>query len=218
MVVTLSACWDPEGPFQVDSGSRHKTLLDLEGVEVDLHYTCDGWTELANALHANGLDNGLPVETVHRGMDHSASVPLSYLFPEADRRVVALSTSERPPHQMGLWGEVVRETCRGSGAEIALVVGGSLSYDPAAHARGEDRAAGANLDRAVLGRLEAGDWESLRRLDESLLEEGRAHVGLRHLWFLEGVLGGPLKGHVLAYQRHPSIGSAVVEFDLAPRR
>ena len=214
VVVALSAAWDEVGPFQVDNGARHKTLLDMEGVKLELRYACDGWVELANALQENGIDNGLPLEAVHRGMDHGVSVPMSLLFPEADRRVVPLSTSRRQPADWHLWGEVVRETCRGAGARVALLIGGSISYDPEAHAQGRDRAQGADLDRAVLGRLEAGDWTGLHGLPADLLAAARPQCGLRHLWFIEGVLGGKGAGRILAHERLPSIGSAVVEFTL----
>ena len=214
VMVAMSAGWAPEGPFQVDNGLRHKTLLDFQGVDTSLRYSCDGWAALANALHENGILNGLPVETVHRGMDHSASVPLHYMFPDADRRVVTLSASERSRKDMNEWGAVVRETCRGTGAIVGLFAGGSLSYDPEAHGRGEDRAGGVELDRAILGRLEAGDWDGLAAIDDRLLENGAAHVALRHLWFLEGVLGKPVAGHVLAHHRYPSVGSALVEFEV----
>ncbi len=214
VVVILSAGWDEEGPFQVDNGGRHKTLLDFHGVHIDLRYTCDGWADLANALHENGLANGLPVETVHRGMDHSAAVPASLLFPGADRRFVPLSCSQRSRQDYLTWGAVVRETCRGAGAECVILAGGSLSCDPLGHAAGRDDAAGAELDGQVLSRLEAGDWDDLAALPASLMETGHAHAGLRHLWFLEGVLGAPRPGRVLDHHRLPGVGSALVEFTL----
>ena len=139
---------------------------------------------------------------------------MSYMFPDADRRVVALSVGDRSRQDMNFWGEIVRETCRGAGARIALFVGGSLSYDPEAHARGEERDAGVALDRDVLGHLEAGDWDGLAALEVARVSGAPAHAGLRHLFFLEGVLGAPAPGRVLAYHRHPAVGSAVVEFDL----
>ncbi|MFQ5668989.1 MAG: hypothetical protein ACE5HD_00555 [Acidobacteriota bacterium] len=212
VVVILSARWDVEGPFQVDSGGRHKTLVETDGVDLSLAYACDGWTDLAIALHDNGTASGLPVEMVHHGMDHGASVPVQFLFPRASCRVVPLSTSERSRDDLRRWGEIVRETCRGAGAMCAIMTGGSLSYDPAAYLRGEDRPGGVALDRAVLSRLEAGDWDGLAALPDDLLAGGRAHAGLRHLWFLEGVLGEPVSGTVLGYHRHPSVGSALVEF------
>ena len=213
VAVILSAGWDEEGPFQVDNGARLKTLANFDGVDADVRYRCDGWTDLGNALHENGLASGLPVETVHRGMDHSASVPLSYLFPEADRKVILLSASQRGREDLRRWGTVVRETCRGAGAECVILVGASISYDPAAFRRGEERREGVELDKKVLSRLEAGDWEGLAALPGDLMTAAPAHVQLRYLWFLEGVLGEALPGRVLAYRRHPGVGSAVVEFE-----
>ncbi|MFQ5720106.1 MAG: hypothetical protein ACE5IK_11225 [Acidobacteriota bacterium] len=214
VLVTMSAAWAPEGPFQIDNGARHKTLVDFAGIETDLRETSDGWPDLANALHANGIDNGLPVETVHRGMDHGTAVPLSYLCPDLSCRVVMLSASQRRAEDLALWGEVVRRTCEGAGARIAIFVGGSLSYNIEAFAEGKDHAEGRELDRMILGRLEAGDWDGLARTDPAELAAGVAQEDLRHLWFLGGVLGSPEPGRVLAYHRHPSVGSAVVSFDL----
>jgi 4,5-DOPA dioxygenase extradiol len=215
VVVILSAAWEEEGPFQVDSGARHKTLLDMDGVEVALRYSCDGWTDLALALQENGNSNGLPVEAVHRGMDHGSSVPLSLLFPEADMRVVPLATAKRSREDLRWWGEVVRETCRGAGASCVILVGGSLSYDAEAARRGEDHRAGIEVDRRVLRALEEGDWDGIRDLPEELRAAARVQGDLRHLWFLEGVTGGGAAARVHAYQRHPSVGSALVEFQLA---
>ncbi|MFQ5767463.1 MAG: hypothetical protein ACE5ID_05705 [Acidobacteriota bacterium] len=213
VMVILSAVWEEEGPFQIDSGARHKSLQDMVGVDVDFHIVCDGWPDLASALQENGLASGLPVETVHRGMDHGASVPYSFLFGESGCRVVVLSNSIRAPEQFILWGKVVRETCAGAGAECALMVGSSLSYDEAAFSRDQDLPGGVELDRIILSRLEAGDWEGLAGWP---VEPGRAapQAGLRQLAFLQGVLGETTKGRVLAFQHHPSIGSVLVEFTL----
>jgi aromatic ring-opening dioxygenase catalytic subunit (LigB family) len=217
VIVMLSGGWNHQGPFLVDNGSRLSSLQEFAGLDVDLHYSCSGWRELADALQSNGLANGVPVEVVHRGLDHAASVPLSYMFPHGDRRVVLLSVSPRSIDDYRTWGMVVRETCRGAGAECAIIVGGSLTWDAEAMSQGKDIQAGADLDRRLLTHLEAAEWDGFMGMDDASLERGSAYAGLLHLRFLEGVLQTPQVGHILAYQRHPGVGSAVVEFELSPQ-
>lgn len=214
VIVMVSAGWNQQGPFLVDSGTRLSSLHEFAGQDVDLSYSCPGWRELADALQSNALANGVPVEMVHRGMDHAASVPLSYMFPDGDRRVVLLSVSPRCMDDYHTWGTVVRETCRGAGAECAIIVGGSLTWDTGAISQGKDIQAGADLDRRLLTHLEAAEWDGFMGMDDASLERGSAYAGLLHLRFLEGVLETPQVGQVLAYQRHPGVGSAVVEFQL----
>ena len=214
VVVMVSAGWNEQGPFQVDTGARLISLQEFAGQDVDFRYGCSGWRELADALHDNGLASGVPVEGVHRGMDHAASVPLSYMFPDADRRVVLLSVSPRCQEDYHLWGAVVRETCQGVGADCAILVGGSLTWDDAAIASGKDNKNGADLDRRLLTRLESAEWSGQMSIEDAALEKGSAHADLLHLRFLEGILGTPGVGRLLSYHRHPGVGSAVVEFDL----
>jgi aromatic ring-opening dioxygenase catalytic subunit (LigB family) len=214
VVVMIAAGWNEQGPFQVDSGSRLSSLQDFAGQDVDFRYACSGWRELAEALHDNGLASGVPLEGVHRGMDHTASVPLSYMFPDADRRVVLLSVSPRSQEDYNLWGAVVRETCQGVGAQCAILVGGSLTWDDAAIASGKDHKDAADLDRRLMTRLESAEWSGQMAIEDAALQKGPVHSDLLHLRFLEGILGAPCVGRVLSYQRHPGVGSAVVEFDL----
>ena len=214
-MVVVSARWISAGPFQVDTGRRHRTLTDYAGFGVEVRYDCDGHPGLARALVDAGARAGVRVGPAERGVDSGATVPLHFLVPGKVLPVVPLSVALRPAAECRAWGEVVRRVLAARPEPIALVIGGLLSND--AHSWGLRREVpeARTLDDHALKALTAGDWDRLAPSDPEVVERAHPDAGLRHLEILRGALGRDAPGEVLCYESAPGVGAALVAFDTA---
>jgi 3,4-dihydroxyphenylacetate 2,3-dioxygenase len=214
-VVVVSARWISPGPFQVDTGRRHRTLTDYVGFGVEMRYDCDGHPTLARALVDAGARAGVRVGPAQRGVDSGATVPLHFLVPGKMLPVVPLSVALRPAAECRAWGDVIRRVLMARPEPIALVIGGLLSND--AHSWGLRREVpeARTLDEHALKALIAGDWDRLAPSDPQVVERAHPDTGLRHLEILRGVLGRDAPGQVLCYEPAPGVGAALIAFETA---
>ena len=146
-LVVVSARWISPGPFQVDTGRRHRTLTDYAGFGVEMRYDCDGHPGLARELVDAGARAGVRVGPAERGVDSGATVPLHFLAPGKSLRVVPLSVALRPAAECRAWGDVIRRVLAARPEPITLVIGGS-AFARARVARREFRA--GRLDQRLL--------------------------------------------------------------------
>jgi len=213
-VVALSARWDSEGPFLVDTGKRHRTLTDYSGFGVEVRYDCNGLPALARALVEAGTRADVRVGAAQRGVDSGVTVPLHFLLPKSPIPVVPLSLAQRPAAECRKWGAVIARTLAARSERIAFVVGGLLSHDRHAWNLKREVPEAREFDEQALRALEAGEWETLRTLEPRVRERAQPEAELRHLEVLRGFLGSDVPGVLRCYEASPGVGSALVEFEL----
>jgi aromatic ring-opening dioxygenase catalytic subunit (LigB family) len=215
VVLVVSTHWQPGGPFLVDQGRRHATITDYGGFGVEVRYDCPGHPALARALIEAGLRAGVRVAGAERGVDHAVTVPLHFLFPQPVVPVVPLSMSQRPHGECRRWGEVAAETLRASPLRCAFLVSGSFAHDLHSWSLGREVPECVEFDELMLGALGRGEWSAVERVDPRLRERAKPEAELRHLAMLRGFLGGDAAGELLAYERLPAVGAALMEFGVA---
>ncbi|HKQ58422.1 MAG TPA: hypothetical protein VJY35_11195 [Candidatus Eisenbacteria bacterium] len=211
IVVALSARWEAEGPFLVDSGKRHRTLTDYAGFGVEVRYDCTGHPALARALVAAGARAGVRVEAAKRGVDSGVTVPLHFLLPSPSIPVVPISLADRTPDECRAWGAALRQVLAGRPERIALVVGGLLAYNEHAWRLGREVPEARAFDERILEALKAGAWDEVRRRAPGD-DRAQPHAALRHLEVLRGFLDRDATGTVGCYEASPGVGAALVEF------
>src|SRR5262245_21859231 len=212
--VVVSTHWQPNGPFLVGTGARHATLTDYGGFGVEVRYDCPGRPALARALVDAGQRAGLRVAAAERGVDHAVTVPMHFLFPRPTVPVVPLAMSMRPQDECRRWGAAIAETLRVSSDRVAFLVSGAFAHDLHAWSLGREVPECVAFDEALLEGLGKGDWHSPEHLDPQLVERAKPEAELRHLSLLRGFLGADVAGRLLAYERAPGVGAALMEFAL----
>lgn len=213
-VVIVSTHWQPSGPFLVDVGARHATLTDYGGFGVEVRYDCPGRPALARALVEGGRRAGLRVAAAERGVDHAVTVPMHFLFPRPIVPVVPLSMSERPQEECRRWGAAIADALRASSDRVAFLVSGAFAHDLHAWSLGREVPECVTFDEMLIEGLGKGDWESPGRIDPQIKERAKPEAELRHLSLLRGLLGADIAGRLLAYERAPGVGAALMEFAL----
>ena len=215
VVVVLSARWSSAGPFQVDTGRRHRTLTDYPGFGVELRYDCTGHPTLARALVDAGVKAGVRVGAAQRGVDSGVTVPLHFLLPRRSVPVVPLSIAARPSSECRAWGKVIRRVLEARPERIALIVGGLLTHDTHAWSFQREVPETRAFDEHALKALASGDWGALAVEDAKVVERAHPEAELRHLEVLRGFLAGDVPGKVLCYEAGPGVGAALVAFETA---
>ncbi len=93
-VLMASAHWESAAP-QISTAATPATIHDFGGFPEALHrmtYPAPGAPEMARKALALLEDAGIAAQgNPERGLDHGASVPLRYLYPEADVPVAQIS-------------------------------------------------------------------------------------------------------------------------------
>jgi aromatic ring-opening dioxygenase catalytic subunit (LigB family) len=215
IVVALSARWEAEGPFLVDSGKRHRTLTDYAGFGVEVRYDCAGHPALARALVEAGTKAGVRVAAAKRGVDSGVTVPLHFLLPATAAPVVPISLADRTPDECRAWGKALRHALVARPERIVLVVGGLLAYNEHAWRLGREVPEARAFDERILEALRSGAWDELRRRAPGD-ERAQPHAALRHLEVMRGVLDRDATGTVACYEAGPGVGAALVEFATGP--
>ena len=214
-VVIVSGRWETPRPFLVGADRRHTTLTDDPGFGVEARYDCTGDPALARALVAAGLAARVRVAATTRGVDSGVSVPMHFLAPGREWRVVPLSVAPQPAAACRAWGAVVRRTLERWPERVAFVVGGVLSNNRHAWNLGRDVPEARAFDEHALEALRQGAWDELSRGAAGVRRKAQPETGLRHLEVLRGFLGTDVPGEVLCYEPGPGVGSALVEFEVA---
>jgi len=220
--VVVSARWQSSGPFLVDAGKKHQTLTDYSGFGVEVRHDSDGDAALARALVEAGTRAGLRVAAAKRGIDSGVTVPMHFLAPERNLKIVPSSVANRSVGECRAWGASIRRTLAAWPEPVAFVVGGLLSFDPHAWELGREVTAQRGFDERLLEALRVGRWSAIAEERQVLLAAGsRTHGGtvqveseLRHLEILHGYLGADVRGDVRCYEASPGVGAALVSFEV----
>ena len=213
--VVLSARWEVDGPFLVDTGRHHRTITDYPGLGVEVRYDCVGHPALARALVEGGQRSGVHVAPTERGVDSGVTVPMHFLVRARNLRVVPLSLSRRSSEECRAWGRSLRAALEARKERVVFVVGGMLSFNQHAWSLKREVPESRELDERILAALRAGDWASLSAGHPRLFEQARPEAALRHLEVMRGFLSGDVPGAVVCYEAGPGVGAALMEFGLA---
>jgi len=210
-VVVLSPFWISEKHFYIDPNPHHHASHDYAGYAVEVKYDCPGHPALARLLLDAGRTAGLPVSARRHGADHSASVPMHFLFPKRRMPLVPLSASELPLKMSLAWGRAIREALARSGLRILLLCGGGLSHNLTACLHWEDSIASLIYDQKVMACLRDGRGAEVPKMDLYWLHAGNPSSGLSDLFIFLGAIGEDSPGNLLAYDGAPGVGWAVME-------
>lgn len=93
-IVIASAHWIDD-PVGITTGNELATIHDFGGFPAELYgiqYPAHGDDELSNKIAGRVQQQGIEIKQhPHRGLDHGAWIPLSFMYPDADIPVVQLS-------------------------------------------------------------------------------------------------------------------------------
>ncbi len=208
--VVLSARWESPGAFLVDASRNHRTLTDYSGLGVEVRYDCEGHPALAKALVEAGTKARLRVAAGTHGVDSGVTVPMHFLAPRRELRVVPLSLAQCSPAACRSWGRIVRGVLAAWPERVAIIVGGLLAFDAHASSLRRDVPEGVALDERVLEAFRTGEWKTL----DSTTARSHGEAGLRHLEVLRG-FAGDVHGEVRCYEAGPGVGAALAAFPTA---
>lgn len=191
---------------------------ELGGLRYDLRVD----TNLARACVAAANEAGIKSKLVdYEGFPIDTGTIVANAFLNPDKEVAVLVVANNLYHDWDTTrrlGEIAVERAIAQGKRVALVAVGGLSGTlfreevPFA----EDRIASQSDDtwnRDVLRLIEAGKVEELVAEIPNYVKQAKVDMGLKHLAFLLGGLGGRYTGAVThAYGPSYGAGSAVIEF------
>jgi 2-aminophenol/2-amino-5-chlorophenol 1,6-dioxygenase alpha subunit len=190
----------------------------------DLPYDIKIDTELSFACLAASARHGITSKGVsYDGFPIDTGTVVANRWLNPDGRLSLLMTSNNIYHDWARTerlGRLVAETAKEQGKRIAVIGVGGLSgrmfretIDPR-----DDRIVDPEDDkrnRRMLDLLERGDVDGVKREAPIYAKEARADMGLKHLAWIMGALGGRFYGaRVHAYGPIWGSGAAVVEFRL----
>ena len=215
-IVALSSHWRSTSSFLADDGRRHRSVIDLPGFGVEPRHDCAGRPALARALVAAAAGAGVRAACARHGLDSGVTVPLHFFARARRVPVVPVSVGEGPPEEHRAWGAALRAALEARAERVAFVAGGALSFSLHDFNLKRDVPEAVELDQRVLAALARGAWDEIAALPARLRERARPDADLRHLEVLRGFLGGGARGETIAHETSPGVGTALVEFLLAP--
>lgn len=200
--------------FAVDTSDRYAGDLGQFGAS-EVRIAPAGDPELAQAIIDAALEADLPVITrfdhpaLDPGvLDHGALVPLSFLDPKGEFRLVEVSLSFLPLSEHRRFGEAIASAAATLGRRVAFVASGDCSHRLTPDAPAGYTPRGAVFDEALVDALSRGDYPALERLDPVLVEEA-GECGLRSFVTLGGFLGGiDVHTRVLSHEGPWGVGYA----------
>ncbi|MBL8024458.1 MAG: hypothetical protein JNK54_09300 [Elusimicrobia bacterium] len=209
-VIVLSPFWIARSGFYVEPSAFHSAQNDFSGYPVDLRYNCPGDPALAQQLIEAGKKDGLPVQACHHWADVAAAVPLKVLFPNGEKPIVPLSSSELSLETCLKWGSVIRQAIEKSGKNVLILGGGGLSHNLTACLHLEDGMAAVIFDQKVLNCLRDGKGPEIKKMDPYWIRVGNPAADLSDLYVMLGVLGPTTRFALHAYDGAPGQGWAVL--------
>ena len=156
-------------------------------------------TRLLEHCYANGFE---PSHSQELELDHGTMVPLSFLTPRMDTKLVpiffnTLATPRPSAKRCLALGETLRAALDAAPERIAVVATGGLSHDPGETNHG---VIDTEFDARFLARMTAADRAALAAYsDAELLAAGAGTLELLAWICLAGIMG-PAKPHVVAYE------------------
>lgn len=198
-ILVASAHWLTAEP-RLSDGPQPETLHDFGGFSPALdrlRYPAPGAPALARAAAAALVADGFAAQTVPRGLDHGAWVPLRELYPAADIPVFQLSLqAQRGPAHHWRLGAALRDWLRAG--EVLLLASGSLTHN-LREVQFDERDAPATpyvsaFQDWMREHLEQGDAPAVLDYRRQAPEAVRAHPTEEHLLPLFVALGAAAAG------------------------
>ncbi|MGE0627846.1 MAG: hypothetical protein AB7O43_08465 [Hyphomicrobiaceae bacterium] len=149
--------------------------------------------------YANGFE---PSHSHELEFDHGTMVPLSFLTPDMDRKVVpiffnTLAAPRPTPQRCLALGQMLRPALDAAPERIAIIATGGLSHDPGEVNHG---VVDTEFDADFLRRMESADLDALAEYsDAELLAAGAGTLELLAWICLAGIMGAS-KPATVAYQ------------------
>ena len=138
--------------------------------------------------------------------DHATIVPLHFLKPASNIRLVVLSLSFLPYEIHRRLGQIIALCASELGRRVAFVASGDLSHRLTRDAPVGFSPRGAELDSAIVEGVRSGMIGSLADLDPDLIDAG-GECGLRSIIALGGFSGeDPVPTQVLSYEGPWGVG------------
>lgn len=157
-------------------------------------------TRLLEHCYAHGFE---PSHSQELEFDHGSMVPLSFLVPAMDRKVVPIFfntlATPRPSAKRCLeLGRILRPALDAAPERIAIVATGGLSHDPGETNHGVIH---TDFDKRFLGQMATADLAQLAGYsDAELLAAGAGTLELLAWICLAGIMGADSVPKVLAYE------------------
>jgi aromatic ring-opening dioxygenase catalytic subunit (LigB family) len=223
LVMLTSEHWtnfflDHVGAFCIGLGETFRGPVEpwLGVKETEIHGDPGLAEELLESAYANDFELNFSHELK---FDHGTMVPLSYLTPAMDRKVVpiffnALARPRPRPARCVRLGRVLGDVFRRRPERIAVIATGGLSHDPGERNHG---LIDTTFDNAFLSRLERGATEELLSYtDEQLFGAGAGAPELLAWLALAGVMDGR-KASTLCYEPVTAwaTGIGMIEYESA---
>ncbi len=139
-------------------------------------------------------------------LDHATIVPLSFLDPHRQCRLVVLSLSELDYHAHRDAGAAVRAAAESIKRRVAFIASGDMSHRLTPDSAAGYSPRGRELDAQITGLVEQGRIEGLTHLAPDLVEAG-GECGLRSIIALGGFCcEDPAPARLLAYEGPWGVG------------
>jgi len=197
--------------FLVDTSEVMEGSLAGFGDNRSMRWEVD--SHLARALVTAADSAGIPVAPrdadarLQPGwLDHATIVPLSFLDPAHQFKIVVLSLSYlslATHHQLGA---VIRQTAESLGRKVVFVASGDCSHRLTPQAGAGYSPRGQEFDDALVDLVRTGRLAELRKIDSDL-SEAAGECGLRSFVTLGGFAGAePVPTRLLAYEGPWGVG------------
>lgn len=216
-IVVVSPRWVSTGAFLADDSRRHRSIVDLPEFGVEPRHDCPGAQALARTIAEQAMKLGVRAATTIHGLDSAHSIPLHFLDRARQLPVVPLSISDGTREEHRAWGQAIRFALDAWPGRVMFAVSGALSWNLHAYNLRREVPECDALDERALAAMRDAQWPEIEAAVERLGARAMPEAGLRHLDVLRGfLLAGTAPGHVLEREQLPGIGTALVEFPIAP--
>ena len=173
-VVVSSPHFFSRGKFEVESREDIPCIQDYYGFPEELYkfsYEAKNNTELVSEIVKASKEKGLPVsESTAWGLDHGAWLPLYFMFPKRNVKVVPVSMTSADAKEHFRFGEAIRSSVAKIEGTVAVIGTGSpvhrldlIKYGY----HGEDKfEPGARFDEKLIAALASGDISNILRIEK----------------------------------------------------
>lgn len=173
-IVVSSPHYLSRGNFEVESREDIPCIQDYYGFPQELYeysYEAKNDSALAAGIVREGTIRGLPVAgAASWGLDHGAWLPLYFMFPARDVKIVPVSITAAAPREHFRFGQAIKSAVDEAGGNVAVLGTGSpvhrldlmrFGY------YGEERfEPGAEFDEKLIETVAAGDMDRILDIRE----------------------------------------------------
>ncbi len=171
-IVISSPHYLSKSEFQIESREDIPCIQDYYGFPDELYkysYNAKNNLTLVALIESEAASKGIAVSGSDSwGLDHGAWLPLYFMFPESNVKVVPVSITGRSPEEHFLFGDAIKSAVEKSDCTAAVIGTGSplhrldlirFGY------YGPDRfEPGEKLDNQLIETVAAGDFEKILRI------------------------------------------------------